>query len=519
MASPLSPSSPTHGALILAQRYRILRKLGSGSTGTVYLTKDLVTQNEVALKIIRSEVIDAHGIEALKGEFLALVGLSHPHLAAAHDFGYTERGRVPFYTREFIEGVPLAPGPPLSMDPRGLSRHLQPILDVSDGLEFLHSRGIYHRDLHAGNVLTNEDSRRGAVLIDVGMAPPAPESIARDPAALASVSVSSSRDADLVALGQLLRYRLTGRADGGARLKVDAAGPSQRLIVTLERILEKAFHVDPGERFSTAREFRRALEGALNILPGSATPSGDAPIALIGRQTELVRIDDLLKSIAGGGTGLRWLVGEVGSGKTRLLSEARWRAQIQGFSIVEVQFLPAPGASSKVVDRLQVALGSRGVDACLQTLSPDHGGTSRERARRMAASFDAIPERPHTLVLLDDFECADRESRTVAETLIELATKKQRSSGKGWGLIIATERPPARRLCDPASTIYLKSLARHDVLTMLGEIVHPLDIPSALLRKLADVLGGNPWRLEGAARALRREWESTDKLPADVHGH
>jgi serine/threonine protein kinase len=104
-----SPSPRARSAISLG-RYAIVRKLGSGSAGTVYLVRDRRVDREVALKVLRTDRISPDAVEKLQEEFRSFAGLHHPHIAAAHDFGYTGIPSVPFYTRESIEGDPLPAG-------------------------------------------------------------------------------------------------------------------------------------------------------------------------------------------------------------------------------------------------------------------------------------------------------------------------------------------------------------------------------------------------------------------------
>src|SRR5689334_16482592 len=97
-----SPGSRA-GGLLISSRYRIVRKLGSGSMGTVYLVNDESTSRLAALKLLRTDRMDPEGLEQLQREFRAIASLHHPQIATAHDFGYTEE-RLPYYTREYIEG-------------------------------------------------------------------------------------------------------------------------------------------------------------------------------------------------------------------------------------------------------------------------------------------------------------------------------------------------------------------------------------------------------------------------------
>jgi len=130
-----SSPSPGRTASLLAGRYAIRRKLGSGATGSVYLVDDLAAKRRVALKLIGQEELSPRTILRFQEEFRALAALRHPQIAAAYDFGYA--GKLPFYTREYIAGTPLGAGPP----PQGseAADYLAPLLDLLDALHYLHA--------------------------------------------------------------------------------------------------------------------------------------------------------------------------------------------------------------------------------------------------------------------------------------------------------------------------------------------------------------------------------------------
>src|SRR5262245_42080134 len=121
-SSPSRSPSPREKRSSLGGRYLILRKLGSGSMGTVYLALDEKERREVALKIIQADRLTPEAITVLQREFQTFASLRHPQIAAAFDFGYADDGRVPFYTREYIRGTPLPPGPPLGSKPQDFLR-------------------------------------------------------------------------------------------------------------------------------------------------------------------------------------------------------------------------------------------------------------------------------------------------------------------------------------------------------------------------------------------------------------
>src|SRR2546422_10660607 len=165
----LSPQQHSAG-LFVSARYRVLRKLGSGSLGTVYLAHDTASDCRVALKVLRAERLGPEVLEQMQSEFQAIASLRHPQIAAAFDFGYTEEARVPFYTREYIEGTPLAPGPPGLEGQSSPRTFLSPFFDLLDPLHYLHAHEILHLDIHAGNVIVAKDPKSGSVWIDFAWA-------------------------------------------------------------------------------------------------------------------------------------------------------------------------------------------------------------------------------------------------------------------------------------------------------------------------------------------------------------
>src|SRR5262245_39436772 len=177
MLTPLSRSSdapspprrsPFQEGQLAIGRYAVRKRLGSGSMGTVYLAEDQRSGRPVALKVIRADRLSAKAVARLQREFKAIASLEHGRIARAGDFGYTEPGKLPYYTREYIPGTPLSPGPPGGESPR---EFLQPLLDLLDALDCLRAHGILHLDVHPGNLIVASDPKRGSVLIDFGLAP------------------------------------------------------------------------------------------------------------------------------------------------------------------------------------------------------------------------------------------------------------------------------------------------------------------------------------------------------------
>ena len=362
--------------------------------GTVYLAYDRTARRPVALKVIRTERLIADAVSRMQEEFTAVASLRHPQIASAHDFGYLEGGGVPFYTREYIEGSPLPPGPPGRESP---SRFLRPILDLLDALGYLHEHGILHLDVHAGNLILASEESRGSVLIDVGFArsledtrftlsggmwPALPPELLRNE--------EPTPRSDLFLAGRLLLYRLTGRVSGEPRLPREIPGWGTRLTLDLERIAAKALQPDPERRFASARELRDALSDALGERARRVATS-EPRHATVGRDREVSDIEDLLRDAAAGRSGVLRLWGRAGAGKSRLLAEARQRAQLRGLETVEAGFAPGAVEEPPLIRALRLLRGPgprrrRGA-AWLEALHPRHGGTPAERERRAAEAF------------------------------------------------------------------------------------------------------------------------------------
>jgi tetratricopeptide (TPR) repeat protein len=495
--------------------YSVHRKLGSGSLGTVYLVRDPRRRRLVALKVLRTDRLTPEAVGRLQKEFRAIASLHHEQIATAHDFGYTESGRVPFYTREYVQGTPLPPGPPGSSAP---AEFLRPILDLLDALEYLHAHGILHLDIHPGNIIVAEDKHRGSVLIDFGVIPSAggtglqtgwepwsgmpPEMLGRGAPSLAT---------DIFLAGRVLHYRLTGDARGEVRLPREIPGWGPRLTLEIERIAGKALQPDPRQRFASAREFREALARAIGEPRMEPQPSEPREITL-GRDVEIQAMEDALRDVLSGKSRVFRLSGPPGSGKTHLLGEARVRAQLRGLEVVEASFFPGSGPGFLRAAFESARAARRGKTRWLEPLSAKHGGTPEERARRAAKAFFDDGGGPLVLIA-DDLELADGESRLLAEALLaEVSSLGPEPEGRSLGIFVATARPPGRG-ARRRDVRFLKPLRAAEAGSLLEALVRPLVIPGPLLKKAAAEGRGSPLRLHEIARALTLEWSRSGVIP------
>ena len=455
---PVSATSP------LNDRYAVTAKLGAGSMGTVFLARDLVENRLVALKVMRSDRVVFDAADHLRDEFRAMVELQHPQIARVYDFGLLNPVGYPYYTREYVEGVPMPPGPPGDVSPRD---HLRPILDLLSALHYLHARDTLHLDIHAGNVIVAADAERGSVLIDFGLvrAPDGarmrlttarrewPPELSQGEAARKDVSGAACPQSDLFLVGRLLLYRLTGQADGEIRLPMEIPAWGVQLTLDLERIVSKSMQPSPTQRFASAAAFRDALLTVLDRPPRGWDRSvavgepRDTVSPTLGRDTELEQVEQLLRAVSGGHPQVLLLRGDPGLGKTQLLRETRVRAQLRGLDPIEIDFSRHAEDCTllRAIQRREV--GGQQPPEWTRPFDPKHGGSPKERARRVADAYFSSDERPLVL-LCDNVDEADPESLLLLEGFLTEAQRRLREGVIGRGLVILAT---ARAFPDPES--------------------------------------------------------------------
>ncbi len=148
---------------LVASRYQVIRRLGSGGMGDVYEALDNQLRRKVALKILKHADINSVAGKRFMREAQALVKVHHAHIVQVHDIGkWNDR---PFFTMDLISGPTLqelvAEGP---IAPR---KAMQWIMQIANALEAVHGHGIIHRDIKPSNIMIEG---KKAVLTDFGIA-------------------------------------------------------------------------------------------------------------------------------------------------------------------------------------------------------------------------------------------------------------------------------------------------------------------------------------------------------------
>ncbi|WP_328533354.1 serine/threonine protein kinase [Micromonospora zamorensis] len=201
---------------LLAGRYRLLERLGSGGMSAVHRAYDEVLERDVAVKVLVATHHNAR--QRIRAEAKAAARLSHPHVTSVYDFGESlvDGAQVPFVVMEMLGGHTLehrlAAGP---LPPRA---GLRVCAQVASALAAAHDQDLVHRDIKPGNVMVTP---AGAKVLDFGIAAAAGESeidfegrLLGTPAYLAPERLEAGEvlpACDVYALGLLLHRVLTGR--------------------------------------------------------------------------------------------------------------------------------------------------------------------------------------------------------------------------------------------------------------------------------------------------------------------
>jgi tetratricopeptide (TPR) repeat protein/tRNA A-37 threonylcarbamoyl transferase component Bud32 len=289
---------------VVAERFRVIRFLARGGMGEVYEAEDIELHERVALKSIRSELLnDAKALDRFKREVHLARKVTHPNVCRIFDLFRqpasttgSGRGPVAFVAMELLEGETLAEH--LDRHRRLSTEDASPIaLQIASGLGAAHAAGILHRDFKPGNVLLVSGAKgMRAVITDFGLALRSNQSLTLGanvtgtgevlgtPAYMSPEQVENKEltpASDIYSLGLVLYQMVTGTQAFDAatplstavrRIKEDPV-PPRSLVPDLDRrwesIILKSLARDPKDRFQNGDEVADALRGSSAIQPSA----------------------------------------------------------------------------------------------------------------------------------------------------------------------------------------------------------------------------------------------------------
>ena len=268
-------------------RYRVLKELGRGAMGLVYLGKDPTIQRFVAIKTMRLDHIDDDDkLQDFKARFFreaeSTGRLSHPNIVTIYDAG--EENDLGYIAMELIEGTPLkqwARKPNLMP----INEVLLTVATVADALDYAHQQGVIHRDIKPANIMLTKD--RIVKVMDFGIAKMASSSKTQTNIVLGTPTYMSPEQiagkkvdgrSDIFSLGVVLFELLTGQlpftADNLSAVLFSIAHHPHPAIQTLrpdlppmvQEIVDRALQKELPHRYRRADEFAGELRACLQSL-------------------------------------------------------------------------------------------------------------------------------------------------------------------------------------------------------------------------------------------------------------
>ena len=143
-------------------KYEIIKKLGEGGMGAVYLARDTTLHRNVAIKMLSSNVAsDVDRLRRLEQEAVAASALNHPNILTIHEIGESEG--VGFIVSEYVDGVTIRE----KFSELSTAEAVEIVVQIASALEAAHNQGIIHRDIKPENIMIRDD---GLVkLLDFGL--------------------------------------------------------------------------------------------------------------------------------------------------------------------------------------------------------------------------------------------------------------------------------------------------------------------------------------------------------------
>ena len=277
---------------IVGGRWKLLKSLGSGGMGEVFVAENIAIGMRVAIKLLKPELLANREFRArFQNEAQAVASIEHANVARFFDLVV---GDPTFIVMEYVRGETLADR--IKLAPLPVDRALEIAERLCWGLDAAHAAGVVHRDLKPANVLLAPDAEHGEMpkLIDFGLAKLAAAAgdsqltrtgqIIGTPAYMSPEQIKSDKidgRADVYALGCVLFEMLTGKTPFGVGAEDDVQilyrqmheppPPLAKYLpdvpAPLDALMHKALQKDPAQRFPSVRSMAAAIAEVVKALP------------------------------------------------------------------------------------------------------------------------------------------------------------------------------------------------------------------------------------------------------------
>ena len=509
---------------LVADRYQVLARLGGGEVAETYKVRDVIGDRVLALKILREDAPKGAELQ-LNREFYHLSRFTHPGIVAAFDYASTPEHR-PYFTMEFFDGVPIN-----AFFADGFRPELTGVvLQLLQALDRIHAQGLIHCDLKPQNILVADgDGAPRAKLLDFGLAGRLSLSDAVvprgtlgyvAPEVLKGVDVDAR--ADLYSLGLVLYEVVTGRGPG----KEKDLRAWLRMQYNTEFKAPREFDKNIPEEFESLvmslvqREPDRRPRSAATVIeelsrpghrPAADTEPRESVVApgFVGRGDELAVLKELLAAASKGKAGAACITGERGVGKSRLLSEYKFVAQLEGATILS--FEPTSlGATRRSLMEMTLSYLNGYSSVEIPKVDESRAAPPEEKYRLFETvvhglkELSSSPRVRHSLVLMvDDFELYDSTSLEFLRYLVFSLGNER--------LMVLVAGVNEARLLDLTTElgrtsgfrhVPLQPMGRNEVEALLAALVGELTGSEVLTEWLMRTTGGSPLFVIETIRSL-----------------